>query len=222
MTPYTQEQIEERFATLPPVVQEALGSAETGEVLRRIGSHHDLHIDQMGTLNDITVFVMLGLIPRNTYASTLAQELGISKEEAGDIVKDVNTEILTPISAALKQTTNLSLEDDEDELAMPTRDEILREIESPGNSPVKEVKIIRESNISEPSQALKHEENALTLKDNPEEISTKETRTTSAQTNILETKLRHSSHIPPTTSSVEETTSSQSSTILDPYREAIE
>jgi hypothetical protein len=105
---------------------------------------------------------------------------------------------------------------------MPTRDEILREIESPDNSPVKEVKIIRESNTSEPSQALKHEENALTLKDNPEEISTKETRTTSAQTNILETKLRHSSHIPPTTSSVEETTSSQSSTILDPYREAIE
>ncbi len=145
MIDFTQEQLDERFASMPAPVQEALASAETGEQLRRIGTRHNLHIDQLGILNDVTGLVILGFVERSDYLPTLTEELGIPTEVAEAILIDVNTEILEPMRASLggpkesavEESLNPakaeSAEEEDEEMAMhlPTRAELLKEIENP-------------------------------------------------------------------------------------------
>lgn len=141
MQQFTQQQMEDRFTALPKAIQEVLESQETGKALRRIGNHHNLHIDQLATLNDITVFVILGLIPRESYLPTLSEELGVSEEAAEAILAEVNTEILEPMRASLSAPKeNVAREEKDEEMTMhlPTRDEILREIEHPLPIPERE------------------------------------------------------------------------------------
>ncbi len=241
MKTYTQEQIEERFAELPEVVQNALASSETGEMLRRIGTRHNLHIDQMGTLNDVTVFVILNIIPRASYMSTLVDELHITEEQARTIVEDVNREILTPINTALKQTTASQNDQEEEESTMPTRDEILREIESPRVTTSREAVRTTPSSIAPREEVVPQEGRSLShtpitdandtpplaheekegvmsdtvlssLKDAPREVPP-------APSSLLEKKLTQTTHIAPTQSSIEE---KKNPNHHDPYREPME
>jgi hypothetical protein len=229
MISYTKEQLEEHLATLPPAVQEALGSAETGEALRRIGSRHHLHIDQMGVLNDVTAFVMLGLIPRETYLTTLQTELDIPEEEARLIIEDVNIQILTPMNAALREETSQhSTEDTEEgedgvELSMPTRDEILREIESPSSSPSKEV--YRDTPAHVPVNHNGDDTSSFAMTSDREVAEQSQIKKPLQETpalDIVHTKLGNVSRIPPAKTESGEHPSDTPSSVLDPYRETVE
>lgn len=208
----TQEQIEERFNALPVSVQEALASAKTGERLRRIGTRHDLHIDQLGILNNITGFVILGFLERSEYLPTLIEELNISRESAGAILEDVNTEILAPIRTSLEGSERGAEEeaDSEDEQELPTRDELLREIED--SLPVSKPEEAPAAVASMPIGVSTNSENAPGEAQHLSIVEKKlsgETALKEAQT--IEKKEGASSPASPS-----------SQTVPDPYREAIE
>ncbi|NTV44303.1 MAG: hypothetical protein HGA67_01230 [Candidatus Yonathbacteria bacterium] len=139
MQQYTQEQVEERFNNLPEDIQRVLGSAETGDALRRIGERNQLHIDKLEVLNDITVHMMIGLAPRAGYVQAITHELGVSEITARQIAEEVNSEILAPIRASLEklhETYSTPKEKVAEEPVkipeiMPSREDVLREIENP-------------------------------------------------------------------------------------------
>jgi hypothetical protein len=139
---YTEQELRAAFDALPEVTREILTATKTGETLRRIGQHHNLHIDQVALLNDVTTLVLCGLLPRDSFVKTLASEISISTEESERVVHDVNTEIFEPMRATLQQqTTDMEEPSLSEELlsedTLPTREDILGEIEDPlPNTPV--------------------------------------------------------------------------------------
>ncbi len=136
MNQYTPAQLQDRFETLPDDVKKALASAEIGNALERIAQKHSLHIDQMGELNAQTTFIMLGLSPRTGYAQSLIDGLDITEEKARTIIEDINREIFEPIRTSL-ETIHRGVavkdieEDTDNEQHMPSREELLQEIENP-------------------------------------------------------------------------------------------
>lgn len=215
MIHFTQKQIEERFEELPNSVQEILASAETGEQLRRIGTRHNLHIDQLGILNNVTGLVILGLMERSDYLPTLIKELDIPTEVAEAILADVNTKILEPMRASLgrpeEDPSGREEESIEEEVHLPTRDELLKEIEHPAPAIERE-----ESYTPHSTPRIEiHEEEGVG------ELSAQE----SQHESIVEKKMREKTVLKEVRS--EETQSGSNSSPaseapLDPYREPVE
>jgi hypothetical protein len=217
MKNFTQEQIEERFEELPDSVQEILASAETGEALRRIGTRHNLHIDQLSILNNVTGLVILGLMERSDYLPTLIEELDIATEVAEAILTDVNTEILEPMRASLggpeedpsdREEENM----EEEDVHLPTRAELLKEIEHPAPA------IEREESYtphSTPRIEIHEEE------ERAGELPTQELQHES----IVEKKIREKTVLKEARSEETQSGSNPSptpETPLDPYREPVE
>ncbi len=104
---YTAEQLEQKYNALPTSVKEAITSAKVEERVMAIGRYHKLHLDILGELADETGLVMLGLTHPRDYIRNLAERLGVSREEATAIARDVNEQIFRPIREALKQVHGL-------------------------------------------------------------------------------------------------------------------
>ncbi len=68
-----------------------------------VASAHNLHIDQSQLLGNEISMVMLGMVSAADFASNVAQEVRVSKEEAERIAADVNTKIFAPIRESLKK-----------------------------------------------------------------------------------------------------------------------
>ncbi|MDP3734814.1 MAG: hypothetical protein Q8R39_00070 [bacterium] len=104
---YTPEQLEDKFNSLPTNVRETLTSVHVEERLMAIGRAHKLHLDILGELADETGLVMLGLTHPRNYVEHLSERLGISREDATALARDVNEQIFSPIREALKRVHGL-------------------------------------------------------------------------------------------------------------------
>jgi hypothetical protein len=100
-----QKQIEERVAQLPEETQRAIASAELSKHIQAIGQKHQLHIDQMGLLEDEIMLAMLGFIDPADFVSVLEQQVKISPEKARALTVDIQDEIFTPVREAMKFST---------------------------------------------------------------------------------------------------------------------
>jgi|GEM_PF-1314954 len=141
---FTHEQIERAFATLPEGVRAVLLATETGDALIRIGKTHNLHIDQTASLEDVTTLTLCGLIPRERFTATITSELHITHEQALAITEQVNTDIFSRIRTSLEsQTATNNIDTSSSDIPkeasldeyIPSRDDILKEIETPTPTP---------------------------------------------------------------------------------------
>ncbi|HEY4501901.1 MAG TPA: hypothetical protein VJJ20_02445 [Candidatus Paceibacterota bacterium] len=98
-----QQQVQKRLAELPQDVQAAVRSAELGQKVQAIGKKHALHIDQVGKLEDEVYLVMLGFADPSEFAASLAEELGLAKDQAVEVVTEVTHDIFMPIRASMQQ-----------------------------------------------------------------------------------------------------------------------
>lgn len=96
-------EIEQRLAELPQDVRDAVLSAQLGENVRKIGQGHGLHIDQIGTLEDEVMLVMLGFFEPEAFSGQIAAQLQIPAADAGAIAGEVNQQIFLPIRESLKR-----------------------------------------------------------------------------------------------------------------------
>ncbi|NQV93254.1 hypothetical protein HQ403_02020 [Candidatus Kaiserbacteria bacterium] len=97
--------IQERFAKLPPKLQEAITSTEVAEKLREIAQKYRLHLDQGQILENETYMVLLGVEQAGKYEENLKKELNISSEQAGQLARDVGKDIFLSIRNTLKEST---------------------------------------------------------------------------------------------------------------------
>lgn len=103
MTPDLTKQIAARFEELPEVVQKAIQSADVPKKIQEIGTRHTLHVDQLGTLEDETLMVMMGFVAPDTFAEALASQLQLSPQKAEALAGDISKELFLPIREAMQE-----------------------------------------------------------------------------------------------------------------------
>lgn len=103
MKNFSQQEVMERYDTLPDPVKDAIFAEATAEKMNEIGKKHNLLIDKIGILAKETGYVMLGLEHPNDFVGNLASMLGVSTSEAREIVQDINESIFKPIREHLMQ-----------------------------------------------------------------------------------------------------------------------
>lgn len=126
---YTKEQLNEAYRKLPEGVKETLATMNSVEIIKKISEANRLHIDQMGKLADEITLVTLGLSPAGKFLGRVQQALGVDASAAENITVDVNRQIFSPIQDQLKQPADTPPSN------LPTKEEVLAEIESPSPGP---------------------------------------------------------------------------------------
>ena len=100
---YDYETIEAKMKSLPDDLQEAMTSFDTANKVQEIGKKHELHIDQVGALGDVTSYVMLGLVPGKNFVPTLMKKAEIDEKTATEIGKEINAEIFDGIRESIRK-----------------------------------------------------------------------------------------------------------------------
>ena len=126
--PYTKEQLDTMFSELPDDVKDAMTSVDTVEILNEIKEKYKLHIDQVGQLSAEVSLAMIGAASPQRFVSNLEALMGITKETAEAITKDVNEKIFQVVRNTLE---NLRREEEKGEEkpaeAQPTTTDPYRE-----------------------------------------------------------------------------------------------
>ncbi len=142
--------IKEQYAKLPPVLQEAMQSAHLHEQIAAIGAKHQLHIDQMGLLEDEVMFLMMGFTEPIEFPGHLQENLNISAEVAQKLAIDINENILLPIRDRMENNTT--------EVETPTNITNPPAVSTPPIAPVKSVvmpsSIAAQAALSKPSLVM--------------------------------------------------------------------
>jgi len=145
--PFTTEQIENQYQTLPNEIKEAMLKIETADIVRTIGNKYALHVDQVGELADEIGLVMLGLTRPNEFVTHIIARIGVDHIVAEAIAKEVNEQIFLKIRESLQELPGDSavtkLNGDVEPIPasppppetlptdLPNRDEIIDGIENP-------------------------------------------------------------------------------------------
>ena len=95
--------IKEQFAKLPKEVQLAVTDTNLIQKTKDIALKYALHIDQLGSLQNEIIFVMVGLEPSIAFVDNISDELSIDTQKANNIAKDVNESIFDPIRTYLRK-----------------------------------------------------------------------------------------------------------------------
>ncbi len=165
MSNYTQEILDKKYDEAPELLRKIMYADETIAVIRRIGSAHQLHIDQVGGLVDEIDYVILGLEPSIKFTANIQERLGISAAEAEQIAMEVNKEIFMKIRESLKQL--------EERQNTPAPEDLLREMNSPttvtGKTSEPSLNVM-ERKLSEPVNLKPVEEGIMGTPDTPAEL----------------------------------------------------
>jgi hypothetical protein len=146
-----EKKLDERFATLPQDVQEAILDSNYQKELYMIANESKLSIDQMGKLEKATNKILLGIEHPDKYASILASELALSNEQALEIASKVNERVLKNIREQLKSHAEVHAEIDvpmpPSVNSTPANQPIIAPIASTTFAPLPEVKPIVEPKV---------------------------------------------------------------------------
>lgn len=100
---FSPEEAKARYASLPPEVRSLIYSAEMLMLIRQIAQKYQLHIDQVGALEDETNALMLGFASIEEYPDILTDVLHIEKDTANNIAQDINNLLLEKIRDTMKK-----------------------------------------------------------------------------------------------------------------------
>jgi len=95
------ETIQRKYERLPEDVRTALQSVDLRERIGEIAKKHDLRIDAAGQLENVTVMVLLGMVPIGDYAKNIMKHVGVSQGVANAVVLDANESIFGPVRNSL-------------------------------------------------------------------------------------------------------------------------
>lgn len=118
---HSQEELDKKYEEAPEIAQKMMFSAENIGIVRKIGTTHKLHVDQIGILLEEIDYVLLGLEPSSNFVKNLEESLKVDRATAENIAQEANQEIFLKIRESLKQM--------EENKNTPKPEELLHELE---------------------------------------------------------------------------------------------
>ncbi len=100
------QQLAEQFKGLPPVVQNAITSADVQKHLRDLANTHKLHLDQWQLLENEVMLTLLGIQPIENLEQNIKNEVGVPAEDAKALAEDISTIVFEPIREELERALN--------------------------------------------------------------------------------------------------------------------
>lgn len=94
--------IQQRLAELPADVQAAIQSSDLHAKVTTIGGKYQLHIDQLGELEDEVMLAMLGFAPIEGMGARFAQTLRLTPQVGEQLAGDINAQIFGSIRESMK------------------------------------------------------------------------------------------------------------------------
>lgn len=144
--------LDEHIKNLPEAMKEALLETSISPHLEKIRSKHSLMIDQVGELEKQTILALLGIKTAGEITKNIEDDLGVSEEEAREIVSELNDSVFEEFRRLLEDKTSgfpTDTDAEEDEK------DILSKIEepSPVGSRIRQVRTPYNENIPESNVA---------------------------------------------------------------------
>lgn len=103
MPEYSQQELQKLFDSLHPELKETLLSEETAERISQISKRHKINEKNVPRVARLVGNVLMGLLPPEELPETLEIKLGIDKERAQDISREINRFILFPVNKRLAE-----------------------------------------------------------------------------------------------------------------------
>ncbi|HET8574628.1 MAG TPA: hypothetical protein VFM02_00445 [Candidatus Paceibacterota bacterium] len=97
------EEFEKKFQSLPKDVQEAVESVDSAKILKEVADKHHLHLDQTGSLTDVTSWLMFGEANPSQYIFNIQKKVRVDEKTAREIAAEINQRIFAPIQESLKK-----------------------------------------------------------------------------------------------------------------------
>lgn len=119
MSPYTPEEIEERFTRLPEPLKDEMMSVENSERIFEVGKKFALTIEQIGFLAEESGYVVLGLTHPNNFVQRLKDHLRIDEKKAKTIAQEINHQVFFPLREMLKNTHQFELTQEQIQTSPP-------------------------------------------------------------------------------------------------------
>ncbi len=95
--------LKERFEKLPPVVQNAITSADVEKRMRELADTHKLHLDQWQSLENEVMLTLLGVQPIENLEKNLISEVRVTAEIAKSLAGDISKIVFEPIRGELER-----------------------------------------------------------------------------------------------------------------------
>ena len=96
------KKIEERMEELPKALANAIRSSNWEKIVFDIGRKHDMHVDDIGELQNELILVLVGIVHPDEFRSIVINEIGVRSDDADDIIEEINREINEQIKNQLK------------------------------------------------------------------------------------------------------------------------
>lgn len=97
------EQVSRRFQALPQVLQDAIFSDHTTDVILKYCTLRDISPKQTYTVGALLAQVLLGYLRPETFAFEIQKETGIDALKATQVAHDIDTEIFSGVRLELKK-----------------------------------------------------------------------------------------------------------------------
>jgi hypothetical protein len=100
------KQLQERFAQLPKVVQDAINSADIEKHLRELADTHKLHLDQWETLENEVMLTLMGFERSEDLEKNIEDEVGVPQDVAAALATDISKVVFEPVREELERALN--------------------------------------------------------------------------------------------------------------------
>ena len=92
------------MTAVPLLVQEAVTSPSTQQVLEQIGRQYALHVDVLDTLVKLTSYMLLGYVGPEEFLQEM-RAARVADQQARQIIGDINQKIFMPLRLKMMQAT---------------------------------------------------------------------------------------------------------------------
>lgn len=99
-----EEMIQERLATLPQVVQNAIKSGDVKAHMQKLAETHKLHVDKWETLEKEVQYTLLGFQPAEELEQNIKSEVGVPDDVAHALTLSIANTVFDPIREALERS----------------------------------------------------------------------------------------------------------------------
>jgi len=99
---YSAEQINKAFDNLPKLLSKAIFQTNIEEKKIELNNTYKIHLDLMTMLSNYITFTLIGLMKMEDFELNIIKDLGLSKEDSENIIKDVNETIFLVVRNKMK------------------------------------------------------------------------------------------------------------------------